>query len=221
MNSNRVLSRALPDLSRREESIYRKVILRILPLMFLCYIVSFMDRVNIGFAKLQMQSDLGFSGAVYGLGAGIFFVGYFLFEVPSNLLLHKVVGARKWIARIMISWGIISAAMAMVKSVEAFYVLRFMLGIAEAGFFPGILLYFTYWFPAERHGRVMSVFAAAVPIAGVIGGPLSGWILHSIGEHRGPERVAVVVYSGRAAFSPIGACRAGLAGRPCCRREVA
>jgi len=163
-----------------ENGIYRKVAMRIVPLLFLCYIVAFMDRVNVGFAKLQMQGDLGFSDAVYGFGAGIFFVGYFLFEVPSNLVMHKVVGARKWIARIMISWGLISAAAAMVHSAGAFYALRFLLGVAEAGFFPGVLLYITYWFPVRRHGRVMSLFATSVPIAGVIGGPLSGWILHSM-----------------------------------------
>lgn len=163
-----------------EDSIYRKITMRIVPLLFLCYMVAFMDRVNVGFAKLQMQSDLGFSDAVYGFGAGIFFVGYFLFEVPGNLLLHKVVGARKWIARIMISWGLISAATSMVHSPGAFYALRFLLGVAEAGFFPGVLLYITYWFPVRRHGRVMSLFATSVPIAGVIGGPLSGWILHSM-----------------------------------------
>lgn len=162
------------------DEIYRKVTRRLIPLLFLCYIVAFMDRVNIGFAKLEMLNDLGFSNAVYGLGAGIFFLGYFIFEVPSNLLLHKVFGARKWIARIMISWGIISAAMAMVKSVEAFYILRFLLGVAEAGFFPGVILYFTYWYPADRHGRIMSLFAVSVPIAGVVGGPISGWILHSM-----------------------------------------
>lgn len=162
------------------DEIYRKVTRRLIPLLFLCYIVAFMDRVNIGFAKLEMLNDLGFSNAVYGLGAGIFFIGYFIFEVPSNLLLHKVFGARKWIARIMISWGLIAAAMAMVKSVEVFYILRFLLGVAEAGFFPGVILYFTYWYPADRHGRIMSLFAVSVPIAGVVGGPISGWILHGM-----------------------------------------
>ena len=161
--------------------VYRKVMLRIIPLLFLCYIVAFMDRVNVGFAKLQMLGDLGFSDAVYGLGAGIFFVGYFLFEVPSNLLLHNVVGARRWIARIMISWGIISAAMAWVTTPGWFYFLRFMLGVAEAGFFPGVLLYLTYWFPARHHGKAISTFSTSVPIAGVIGGPISGWILHAMG----------------------------------------
>ncbi|WP_454875083.1 MFS transporter [Paraburkholderia xenovorans] len=164
----------------RSENVYRKVTLRIVPLLFLCYILAFMDRVNVGFAKLQMANDLGFSDAVYGFGAGIFFVGYFLFEVPGNILLHNVVGARRWIARIMISWGVISAAMAVVRTQEMFYLLRFLLGVAEAGFFPGVLLYITYWFPVRRHGRVMSLFATSVPIAGVIGGPLSGWILRSM-----------------------------------------
>ena len=166
------------------DAIYRKVGLRLLPLLFLCYIAAYLDRVNVGFAKLQMQSALQLSDAVYGLGAGIFFIGYFIFEVPSNVLLHKA-GARRWIARIMISWGLLSAASMFVWSAESFYVIRFLLGAAEAGFFPGIILYLTYWYPAERRGRATSLFMSAVAFAGVIGGPLSGWILKSLNGTNG------------------------------------
>ncbi len=153
-----------------------KVTRRLIPFMFLLYIVAFLDRVNVGFAALQMNEDLGFSEAVYGLGAGIFFVGYFLFEVPSNLILERI-GARVWIARIMITWGIISMAMFLVQGPVSFYVLRFLLGIAEAGFFPGMILYLTYWFPARERARGVALFMTAVPIAGVIGSPLSGALL--------------------------------------------
>lgn len=155
---------------------YRKATLRIVPFLFVCYFFAFLDRVNVGFAKLHMLSDLHLSEAAYGLGAGIFFIGYFLFEVPSNLILHRV-GARLWIARIMVTWGIVSAAMAFVTSPAMFYVLRFLLGVAEAGFFPGIILYLTYWYPAERRGRIISLFMAAIPVSGLIGSPISGVIL--------------------------------------------
>ncbi|QCI66251.1 MFS transporter [Phreatobacter stygius] len=155
---------------------YRKATLRILPFLFVCYFFAYLDRVNVGFAKLHMLADLQFSEAVYGLGAGIFFLGYFFFEVPSNLVMHRV-GARRWIARIMVSWGLISAAMAFVTTPAMFYILRFLLGVAEAGFFPGIILYLTYWYPAERRGRIVSMFMAAIPVSGLIGSPLSGLIL--------------------------------------------
>lgn len=153
-----------------------KVTRRLIPFMFVLYIVAFLDRVNVGFAALQMNEDLGFSEAVYGLGAGIFFIGYFLFEVPSNLILERV-GARVWIARIMVTWGIISMAMFFVQGPTSFYVLRFLLGVAEAGFFPGMILYLTYWFPARERARAVALFMTAVPIAGVIGSPLSGALL--------------------------------------------
>lgn len=161
-----------------EDAIYKKISFRLMPLLFAAYIVAYLDRVNVGFAKLQMLSALNLSDAVYGLGAGIFFLGYFVFEVPSNILLHKV-GARKWIFRIMISWGVLSACMMFVNSATSFYVMRFLLGLAEAGFFPGIILYLTYWFPAERRGRATSMFLTAIAFAGIIGGPLSGWIMKS------------------------------------------
>ncbi|NEX61957.1 MFS transporter [Noviherbaspirillum galbum] len=159
-----------------ESATYTKVTWRLIPFLFLCYVFAYLDRVNVGFAKLQMLSDLKFSETIYGLGAGIFFIGYFLMEVPSNLALHRF-GARKWIARIMISWGVISAAMIFVKSPTMFYVLRFFLGVAEAGFFPGIILYLTYWYPASRRSKITALFMTGIPIAGVVGGPLSGWIL--------------------------------------------
>ena len=163
----------------RDENIaYARVTWRLIPLLFICYVAAYLDRVNVGFAKLQMLNDLNFSESVYGLGAGIFFIGYFLFEVPSNLLLHKL-GARRWIARILISWGLISGCMMFVQTPTMFYVLRFLLGVAEAGFFPGIILYLTYWYPAARRSQVTSLFMTGIPMAGVIGGPLSGWILTS------------------------------------------
>ncbi|UXC34502.1 MFS transporter [Cupriavidus gilardii] len=167
-----------------EDAIYRKVSWRLVPFLLLCYVVAYLDRVNVGFAKLQMLNDLKFSETVYGLGAGVFFIGYFLFEVPSNVILHKV-GARVWIARIMITWGLISAAMMFVTTPTMFYVLRFLLGVAEAGFFPGIILYLTYWYPAERRGRTTTWFMTAVALSGVIGGPLSGWIMQTFDGRNG------------------------------------
>jgi D-galactonate transporter len=158
------------------DRIYKKITWRLIPFLLFCYILSYLDRVNIGFAKLQMLGDLQLSDAVYGMGAGVFFLGYFFFEVPSNIIMHKV-GARRWIARIMISWGVLSAAMMFVESATSFYVLRFLLGVAEAGFFPGIIYYLTRWYPADRRGRATSLFLTAIALAGVIGGPLSGWIL--------------------------------------------
>lgn len=160
-----------------EKATYKKVMIRIIPLLLLCYTVSFLDRINVGFAKLQMVGDLKFSNTIYGVGAGIFFFGYFIFEVPSNLILHKV-GARRWIARIMISWGAVSAATMFVSTPSMFYTMRFLLGVAEAGFFPGIILYLTYWFPAKLRGSIMALFMVGVPLAGIIGGPVSGAILH-------------------------------------------
>jgi D-galactonate transporter len=162
-----------------ENATYAKVTRRLLPLLFFCFVASYLDRVNVGFAKLQMLTDLQFSETVYGLGAGIFFLGYFLFEIPSNIILHKV-GARLWIARIMITWGVISGAMIFVNSPITFYVMRFLLGIAEAGFFPGVILYLTYWYPAQRRGKIVAIFLSAVCFSGVIGGPLSGWIMQAM-----------------------------------------
>ena len=158
---------------------YRKVFWRLLPFLMACYAASYMDRVNIGFAKLQMQQDLGFSETVFGLGSGVFFIGYFLFEVPSNILMHKV-GARTWIARIMITWALLSAAFIWVRSVPAFYGLRFVLGLAEAGFYPGVILYLTYWFPARWRGRAIAVLMSAIPLSSILGNPLSGWVMDAM-----------------------------------------
>ena len=158
----------------------RKATWRLIPFLCLAYTVNFLDRVNVGFAALHMNEDLGFSPSVYGFGAGIFFLGYIAFEVPSNLALHRF-GARIWIARIMISWGLIACAMALVRSETGFYVMRLLLGIAEAGFFPGIILYLTYWFPAAERARIIALFMASVPLATVFGGPLSGALLEMHG----------------------------------------
>ncbi|AJC21301.1 MFS transporter [Pandoraea pulmonicola] len=154
----------------------RKVFWRFVPLFVMCFVCSYLDRINISFAKLQMQSELGLSDAIYGTGASIFFIGYFLLEVPSNIILHRI-GARKWIARIMVTWGIASAAMMFVRDETWFYVLRFAIGALEAGFVPGVLYFFTTWFPSERRGRCNSIFMASIPLCGIIGGPISGAIL--------------------------------------------
>lgn len=159
-----------------ETLLYGRVFRRIVPLLVLCLMAAFIDRFNIGFAKLQMLDDLKFSETVYGLGAGIFFVGYFLFEVPSNMIMHRV-GARRWIARILITWGIVSGATCLVSTPMQFYVLRFLLGVAEAGFFPGVILYLTYWFPAARRARFNALFIIGIPLSGVVGNPITGWIL--------------------------------------------
>ncbi|HEX3635357.1 MAG TPA: MFS transporter, partial [Paraburkholderia sp.] len=145
------------DRDKLESLAYAKVTWRLLPFLFLCYVAAYLDRVNVGFAKLQMLNDLHFSDTVYGLGAGIFFIGYFFFEVPSNVLMHRF-GARVWISRIMITWALISAATLFVTTPTQFYALRLLLGIAEAGFFPGIVLYLTYWYPSARRSRVNALF---------------------------------------------------------------
>ena len=149
---------------------------RLIPFLFLLYIVAYLDRINVGFASLQMNEALGFSATVYGFGAGIFFIGYTLFEVPSNVLLARV-GARRWVARIMISWGLVSCAMMFVASAGMFYTLRFLLGVAEAGFFPGIIFYLTRWFPSRERARTVAAFMTATLAAGIIGGPISGALL--------------------------------------------
>ncbi|QRX81149.1 MFS transporter [Glaciimonas sp. PAMC28666] len=160
------------------DGLYKKVFWRFVPFIMLCYVIAYLDRVNIGFAKLQMSVDLGFSETVFGLGAGIFFLGYFLFELPSNLIMNKV-GAKLWIARIMITWGLLSACFVWVQTPTQFYVLRFLLGLAEAGFYPGIILYLTYWFPSHRRAKVVATFMAAIPLSGIFGNPLSGWIMQA------------------------------------------
>ena len=162
-----------------ESKTYAKVDRRLLPFLFLCYILAYLDRVNMGFAKLQMLQDLSLSDVAFGTGAGIFFLGYFLFEVPSNLLLKKF-GARTWIARIMVSWGVLSSAMMLVKSEWAFYGVRFLLGVAEAGFFPGIIFYLTLWYPSRLRSTRTAWFVSAVAVAGVIGSPFSGLIMEGL-----------------------------------------
>jgi D-galactonate transporter len=156
--------------------LYRKIAWRIMPVMFVAYIIAYIDRVNVGFAKLQMLSDLKFSESVYGIGAGIFFLGYFLFEVPSNLILHKV-GARVWICRVLVTWGIISGCTALVRTPGQFYTMRLLLGIAESGFFPGMILYLTYWFPSHRRANMVAILLAGSAVSGIVGGPVSGAIM--------------------------------------------
>jgi len=166
--------------SELEARTLRRVAARIVPFLMACYFVSFVDRVNLGFAALQMVRDLNLSPSVFGLGAGIFFVSYFLFEVPSNLMLERV-GARLWIARIMITWGVIACAMAAVTGPRSLYVTRFLLGAAEAGFFPGVILYLTYWFPAEYRARIIGLFTVAIPVSSFLGSPISAALLGTDG----------------------------------------
>lgn len=162
----------------------KRVTIRLIPLLFCCYVIAYIDRINVGFAKLQLQGVLGVDpavfGRVYGLGAGLFFIGYFLFEVPSNLILQRV-GARVWIARIMIVWGLVSVAFVFMKGVTSFYVLRFLLGAAEAGFFPGVILYITYWYPPGERARMVALFAIGAIAAGAVGSPVSGALLEMDG----------------------------------------
>lgn len=163
-------------------AVLRKVTLRLLPFMFLLYIMSYLDRINVSFAGLQMNQELGFNEAVFGFGSGIFFLGYFLFGVPSNIMVAKV-GASRWIAGIMVIWGTISMAMALVGDSISFYVLRFLLGVAEAGFFPGMILYLTYWFPKRERGSAVARFMTAIPVAGILGGIISSQLLAMHGLH--------------------------------------
>lgn len=167
----------------RLKPLYDKITWRLLPFLLLCYVFAYLDRVNIGFAKLQMQADIGLSDAAYGLGAGIFFLGYVLFEVPSNLLLNRI-GARRTISRIMVLWGLTSAAMLFARDEYTFYALRFMLGVFEAGFAPGMIFYLTYWYSQSRMAGVMAVVMLAGPIGGMFGGPVSTWIMSAFnGDH--------------------------------------
>ena len=202
-----------------EKRVIGKVMWRLIPFLIVCYFVAYLDRVNVGFAKLHMNQALGLSEAAFGLGAGLFFVGYFIFEVPSNIFLEKV-GARVWIARIMITWGIVSAAFAFIPSISAstglpstgiFYFLRLLLGACEAGFFPGIIFYLTLWFPAVYRARVISLFMLAIPISSIIGSPISGT---AVGRERlGTGRLAVAVHSRSVAVRSGRHRRAGLSDR--------
>jgi len=165
-------------------ALYRKLAWRIMPFLFFAFIVAYIDRVNVSFAKLQMLADLSLSETVYGTGAGIFFLGYFIFEVPSNLILHRV-GARLWIARIMVTWSVVSCATMFISGATSFYVLRFLLGVAEAGFVPGVVVYLSAWFPSSKRSHIMALFMAAIPVSGAIGGPMSGWVLLRLAGFQG------------------------------------
>ncbi|CAJ0990815.1 Putative tartrate transporter [Sodalis praecaptivus] len=176
-----------------ESKVVKKIMLRILPFLMLGYFIAFMDRVNIGFAAVQMNASLGFTSAVYGVGAGIFFIGYFLFEVPSNLAMHRF-GARVWIARIMITWGLISGLTVFVRGEYSFFIIRFLLGMAEAGFFPGVVYYFSYWLLAKNRAKVLSVFYLAVPFAVVFGSLISAPLLmmHGLGGLEGWQWLFII-----------------------------
>jgi D-galactonate transporter len=182
--NNAVLSSPATLPMDMEKRLYRKITWRLIPFLMFCYVAAYIDRVNVGFAKLQMLDELGFSETVYGLGAGIFFIGYFLFEVPSNLILRKV-GARVWIARIMLTWGLISAAFVWVSTPTQYYVLRFLLGAAEAGFYPGVIYYLMSWYPPKRRSQIIALFMVAIPVAGILGGPISGWIISAFHQTHG------------------------------------
>src|SRR5919199_351227 len=158
----------------------RKVAARLIPVLLGLYVIAYLDRVNVTFAQDKLQSDLGFSDAVYGFGAGVFFIGYFFLEVPSNLALHRF-GARRWMARIMVTWGVLSACTMLVSSAWSFYLVRFLLGVAEAGFFPGMILYLSYWFPARERARAIGMFMAAIAISYAIGAPISGGVMSGLG----------------------------------------
>jgi ACS family tartrate transporter-like MFS transporter len=170
------MSMATTDDKAVETVVMRRVFWRLMPFLLAAYLICYIDRVNVGFASLQMNKAVGIDPKTYGLGAGIFFIGYFLLEVPSNLGLERF-GASKWIARIMISWGMVSAAFALIGGPFSFLILRFMLGAAEAGFFPGVILYLTYWFPSEYRAKIVGIFMVAIPVAGLTGSPISGAIL--------------------------------------------
>lgn len=184
MASSAPASGAIPADQDAARRIYAKVFRRIVPFLILCYIISYLDRVNVAFAKLQMQVDRGFSETVFGFGAGIFFLGYFLFGLPSNLLMVRV-GAKRWIAGIMIAWSLCSASFIFISSPASYYAMRFLLGVAEAGFYPGAILYLTYWFPSHHRARIIALFMSAIPAAGVFGNPLSGWIMGSFNNSAG------------------------------------
>jgi len=165
-----------PDNHSVEARTIRRVTFRIVPFLMVCYFISFLDRVNLGFAALEMVKDLHLSATVFGFGGGIFFLSYFLFEVPSNLLLERF-GASRWIARIMITWGVLAGTMALVKGPQSLYLIRLLLGAAEAGFFPGVILYLTYWFPAEYRARIIGLFTVAIPVSSFLGSPISAALL--------------------------------------------
>jgi len=179
--------------STPENSIYAKISMRVLPILFCCYLINYIDRVNISFARLTMSASLGIDDAAYGFGAGLFFIGYFTCQVPSNLLLHRF-GARRWIAFILFLWGLVSAGTALIHHEWEFYIIRFVLGATEAGFFPGVILYLTWWYPAEVRVRIIAWFLTAIPVAGLLGGAAFG-LDHGELSRQGTGRVAVAFYS--------------------------
>ena len=170
--------------SQDTDALFRRIAWRLVPLILAMYIAAFLNRVNVGFAALTMNKDLGFSPEVYGWGTGIFFLGYLVFEVPSNLIMERV-GARLWLSRIMITWALVSMTFAFVQGPVSFFALRFLLGLAEAGFYPGVILYLTYWFPAHYRGRVIAVLMSAIPISSIVGNPISGWIMDAMNHTAG------------------------------------
>jgi len=170
--------KALDD-TQRLSAIYRRMCWRLIPFLFLCYILAYFARINVSFAKLQMLADLSISETAYGLGAGIFFIGYVVFAVPSNLILERV-GPKRWIGFLMVTWGTLTAAMMFTTDITSFYIFRFLIGVAEAGFFPGVIYYFTRWFPSERRAHVIAMFMAAAPLSSVVGGPVSGWVMSTL-----------------------------------------
>lgn len=176
---------AAPEiLSVEIDQIVRKVAWRLIPILFLAYLINFIDRINISFAKLQMSQALGLNDVAYGIGAGMFFIGYFFFEVPSNMILERI-GARRWVPMIMVAWGGATLSLAMVTTPIEFYFIRFFIGFAEAGFFPGVVLFMTYWFPASHRGRIMALFMAGLAVSGVIGGPVCGAIIEYLDGYAG------------------------------------
>lgn len=176
---------AAPEmLSVEIDQIVRKVAWRLIPILFLAYLINFIDRINISFAKLQMSQALGLNDVAYGVGAGMFFIGYFFFEVPSNMILERI-GARRWVPMIMVAWGGATLSLAMVTTPIEFYFIRFFIGFAEAGFFPGVVLFMTYWFPASHRGRIMALFMAGLAVSGVIGGPVCGAIIEYLDGYAG------------------------------------
>jgi sugar phosphate permease len=170
------------EMRTREARIVRRLTLRLIPFLMICYVIAYLNRVNLSFAALQMNKDLHLTAAAYGLGAGLFFITYCLCEIPSNIFLYRF-GARKWIARIMFSWGVVATATAFIQGPASFYIMRLLLGAAEAGFYPGILFFLTLWFPAAHRGRILGLFIASIPISGIIGAPLSGWLLSLDGRY--------------------------------------
>ncbi|WP_338510099.1 MFS transporter [Erwinia aphidicola] len=176
MNSSATVQPQITAADDREETIWRRAVWRILPILTVSYIFAYLDRINVGIAKLQMSSDLAFSETVYGLGAGIFFIGFFFFQIPSNMALHRF-GARRPLAALLISWAVIAPLTALVATPFQFYAVRFLLGLTESGFYPGVILYLSLWFPSYRRGKMFALFAAAVPLSGLLGGPISGWIM--------------------------------------------